>query len=251
VFQWRGDAGRDQWNRENHIYTLAKVISNNEEPLDRLLVFPVGTNLYVMDGHHRLAAYDTAGWTRGIPVEVFTGTLTVARLRALACNVKDKLQMTTQAKSEAAWRITKEDLGGLTAPQVVQLTGVSKRQVNYMRAAWKELNERNDKAPIEERVDREGLLDLTWPQARAKLNGEPLDQDFDADKWQQQKAQEVIDLMQKHNVTAGLLADIEITALVLEMLSEKLPAELIQTWAYKHFELIHEIVEDMPEEPPF
>jgi hypothetical protein len=162
VFQWRGDARRDQWNRQNHIYTLAKAISNSERPLDRLLVFPVGKCFYVIDGHHRLAAYDTAGWTKGIPVEVFTGTLTEARVRALACNVKDKLAMTAQAKSEAAWSITKENLGALKALQVVELTGVSLRQVRYMRQAWKELNEREDL----DDEDRARLPELTWQQAR-------------------------------------------------------------------------------------
>jgi hypothetical protein len=250
VFQWRGDAKRDQWSRANHIYTLAKAISDSEKPLDRLLVFRVGASFYVIDGHHRLAAYDTAGWTKGIPVDVFAGTLSAARVRALECNVKDKLAMTAQAKSDAAWRITKEDLGGLTATQVAQLTGVSRRQVFYMKRVWRELNERNDNAPIEDRVD---LLELTWMQARAKLNGEPLDEDFDPDKWQQQKAQAVIDLMQRHNITAGLLQDIEITALVIEMLSESLPARLIETWAHAHSDLIEELAEDIAQmpEPPF
>jgi hypothetical protein len=249
VFQWRGSAEHGQWDRKNHIYMLAKAISDNEKPLDRLLVLRVGSSYCVIDGHHRLAAYDTAGWTKDIPVEVFTGTLTEARVRALECNVKDKLAMTPQAKSEAAWRITKENLGGLTGQQVADKTGVSLRTVRNMRRVWRELNERNDKAPMGKRVD---LTKLTWKQACAMLNGETLDdEDFDANNWKRQKAQKVIDLMQKHNVTAGLLADVQITALVLEMLSERLPAALIETWAHKHFELIHEIVEDMPEELPF
>jgi hypothetical protein len=249
VFQWRGDAKRDQWNREDHIRTLAKAVSDSEKPLNRLLVFPVGESLYVIDGHHRLAGYDTAGWTQGIPVEVFTGTLTEARMRALLCNVKNKLPMTQQAKSEAAWRITKENLGELEAEQVAHWTGVSRRTIFYMRSTWKELNERNDKAPIEERVDRESLLELTWPRARAKLNGETLDDDFDPADWKRQKAQAVIDLMQRHNITAGLLQDTEITALVLEMLSERLPERLIETWAYSRPELIEELAEGIAEMP--
>ena len=248
VFQWRGSAKRGgQWDRKNHIYTLAKAISDNEKPLDRLLVFLVGTSFYVIDGHHRLAAYDTAGWTKGIPVEVFTGTLAAARVRALECNVKDKLAMTPQAKSEAAWRITKENLGDLTGQQVVDKTGVSLRTVRNMRRVWRELNERNDKAPMGKRVD---LTKLTWKQACAMLNGETLDdEDFDANNWKRQKAQKVIDLMQKHNVTAGLLADVQITALVLEMLSERLPAALIETWAYAHSDLIEELAEDNANRP--
>jgi hypothetical protein len=240
VFQWRGDARSDQWNRKNHIYTLAKAISNNEKPLDRLLVFPVGTSFYVIDGHHRLAAYDTAGWTRGIPVEVFAGTLSQARLRALACNVKDKLAMTTQAKSDAAWRITKENLGELEAKQVAQLTGVSPRTSFSMKSTWKELNERKDLTDDA----RAKLPKLTWKQARDMRDGKKLEMtDFDYNDWKYQRAEEVIDLMRRHNVIEGLLKDTGVTALALQMLHEDLPERLIEEWAGDHQELIEELVE--------
>ena len=61
VFQWRGSPDKDQWDRRNHIHTLAKAIKEQGRPLARLLVLPVGDHFYVIDGHHRLAAYDTAG----------------------------------------------------------------------------------------------------------------------------------------------------------------------------------------------
>ena len=138
----------------------------NAKPLTHLLVMPVGQRFYVIDGHHRLAAYDTAGWDKGIPVEVFPGDLTAARLLALSCNVRDKLPMTTHAKSEAAWQIVKEDLGGLTAQGIADRTGVSLRQVKYMRAAWKELPEAvaaAAEAAGEQPVDP---MKLTWAKAR-------------------------------------------------------------------------------------
>jgi hypothetical protein len=257
VFQWRGDGKRDQWTRKEHIYNLVKAISNRDKPLERLLVFPVGKCFYVIDGHHRLAAYDTARWTKGIPVEVFTGTLTEARVRALECNVKDKLAMTPQAKSEAAWRITKENLGGLTAAQVVEKTGISRRQVFNMRKVWKELNERDgindeDRARLNDQERallneeyRALLPELTWQQARDMWEGNTTEEDFDHDSWVKQKAQEVIDLMDRHNVTAGLLRDTEITAVVLERLKEGLPRALISEWAYEHRELIEELAADI------
>jgi hypothetical protein len=238
AFQWRGDAGRDQWNRQNHIYMLAKAIKDNEKPLDRLLVFPVGTSFYVIDGHHRLAAYDTAGWTKAIPVEVFAGTLTEAQLRALACNVKDKLAMTTQAKSAAAWRITKERLGALSAEQVAQLTGVSRRQVFYMKRIWKELNEQEDLTD----EDRAKLPKLTWKQACDMRDGKkPEMTDYDYDDWKYQKAEEVVDLIRKNNVAVGLLKDLGVTAIALRMLHEGLPERLIEEWASDHQELIEEL----------
>ncbi|XIA65695.1 ParB/RepB/Spo0J family partition protein [Bradyrhizobium sp. TZ2] len=98
VFQWRGGPDKDQWDRQNHIHTLAKALKEQGKSLASLLVMPVGQRFYVIDGHHRLAAYDTAEWTKDIPVEVFTGNLTEATLRALDDNVRDKLPMTAMAK---------------------------------------------------------------------------------------------------------------------------------------------------------
>jgi hypothetical protein len=243
VFQWRGDRRWDQWARDNHIYTLSKVIKDSGKPLDRLLVMPVGERFYVMDGHHRLAAYDTAGWAKGIPVEVFAGTLAQARVRALASNVKDKLPMTDQAKSEAAWTITKENLGDLTAEQVRQVTGKSIRTIRSMRQVWRELNARKD-------VDRDDLMKLTWMQARHLWEGKTLDTDnFDRDDWKQRQAQAVVDLIRKHNVAKGLLDDPEVTALALRMLSEKLPERLIEEWAGDHPELIAELAERIANPP--
>jgi ParB-like chromosome segregation protein Spo0J len=233
VFQWRGDHRRDQWTRENHIHTLAKALRDGE-PLDRLWVMPVGERFYVIDGHHRLAAYDTAGWTKGIPVEVFAGTLTEARVRALASNVKDKLPMTAQAKSEAAWRITKENLGDLKAKETARLTGVSLRQVRYMRKVWRELNERDD-------LNAEQLAPLTWKKARDLWEGKDMNGDFDQESWKEQKVQEVADLIRRHNVQKGLLEDVEVTAMALQRLSEGLPGALIEEWASDHQELISEL----------
>jgi ParB-like chromosome segregation protein Spo0J len=234
VFQWRGDRSQEQWDRENHIYNLAKVLQNSGKPLARLLVLPVGEGYYVIDGHHRLAAYDTAGWTKGIPVEVFVGSLTEARLKAFAGNVKDKLPMTTQAKNEGAWTITKENLGGLTANEVAHLTGISVRQVKNMRRVWRELNEL-------EGANRDELMAVTWPQARRLSEGKAEMGDFDREGWKEQKAQAIVDLIRKHNVAKALLDDAEVTALALRKLSEKLPERLIEELAFDYPELISEL----------
>ena len=253
VFQWRGDERRDRWNRQNHIYTLAKAISDGKRPLDRLMVFPVGTSFYVVDGHHRLAAYDSAGWTKGIPVEVFAGSLAEARLRALKCNVKDKLVMTTQAKSDAAWRITKENLGELAPEQVELATGVSRRTIFSMKSVWKELNERKDLTDD----DRAKLPKLTWKQARDMRDGKKTEMtDFDYNDWQYQQAEALIDLMRRHNVIISLLKDAGVTALALQMLSGDFPARLIEEWTGDYQELVEDLAKrianpDDADSPPF
>ncbi|WP_284280717.1 ParB/RepB/Spo0J family partition protein, partial [Bradyrhizobium liaoningense] len=144
VFQWRGGARADKREREEHIRTLATALKNQGTPLERLTVWPVAGRLYVLDGHHRLAAYDTVKWPKPIPVEVFEGDLDEARLRALAGNIKDKLRMTSRQKSEVAWRITKENIGKLSAEGVADATTISRRQAFVMRRVWRELNGRTD-----------------------------------------------------------------------------------------------------------
>jgi ParB-like chromosome segregation protein Spo0J len=66
--------------------SLAKALKERGVPLEPLLVFPVDGQFYVMDGHHRLAAYHTVSWKKHIPVEVFEGTFEEAHREALRRN---------------------------------------------------------------------------------------------------------------------------------------------------------------------
>jgi hypothetical protein len=245
VFQWRGK--QDRWERENHIYTLARALRNQEAPLEPLLVMPVGDRFYVIDGHHRLGAYDTAKWKKSIPVEVFKGALVEARLRAIEGNVRDKLRMSSASKSAAAWRITKENLGGLKPDQVADTTGISRRTAFAMKQVWKELNERTDLD--EEQVS--SLDKLTWKQARDLRDGRATsDDDFDEAAWKERKAEEVVELMRRHNVSIGLLYDVEVTSMALRMLSDTLPEALIEEWASDYPELISELAARIADPPP-
>ena len=65
-----------------------------------------------MDGHHRLAAYKTAGWKGDIPAIVFNGSLDEAVREALRRNRETKLPMTAKDRREAAWRLVKEGKQG-------------------------------------------------------------------------------------------------------------------------------------------
>ena len=76
VFQWRlenEDIGAD----ERHVMDLVWVLenANASKPLDPIVVYPIAARFFVLDGHHRLDAYHTAGWKGPVPVEHFPGTL--------------------------------------------------------------------------------------------------------------------------------------------------------------------------------
>lgn len=241
VFQWRGN--QDQLERQNHVYNLATALRNQRTPLEPLTVWPVDDKFYVIDGHHRLAAYDTAKWNKTIPVEVFAGTLDQARLRALEGNIKDKLRMTTAQKGASAWTITKENIGSLTADQVAEHADISRRLAFSMKQVWKELNERTDLSEDQ----REKLHGMTWKQARDFRDGIRDDDDFDQDEWKAKKADAIVKLIRDHNVEVSLLQDPEVTALALQMLNGRLPEMLIEQWAGDYPELIMQLAGRLPD----
>jgi hypothetical protein len=109
VFQWRLP-NENEGARDDHIQTLANAIRDTGKPLAPILVFTVGDAFYVVDGHHRLAAYDTAQWRKAIPATVFEGTLEGASDAGRAGNIRDKLPMSRNDKREAAWTLCKRVL---------------------------------------------------------------------------------------------------------------------------------------------
>ena len=108
AFQWRLP-NENEGARDDHIQTLSNAIRDTGKPLDPILVFTVRDAFYVVDGHHRLAAYDTAQWRKMIPATVFDGTLEGASDAGRAANIRDKLPMSRNDKREAAWTLGKRD----------------------------------------------------------------------------------------------------------------------------------------------
>lgn len=190
VFQWR-QCARDALRSNAHITTLVSVLRSTAKPFEPLLVFPAGGKCFVIDGHHRLAAYEVAGWDEPVPVEVFTGDLDSARMAALQCNCKDKLPMTKDDKLEAAWRLVKEE-GGVSKQQVVELGLASNGTVGNMRAKWREIKD--------ERDDR--LQQMSWGRARWWKPG--IVEEFDVEDWKERKIQELVDRLLKTGIATEL-----------------------------------------------
>ena len=103
LFQPRG------WQEEDeaHVQALVRALQRNGpgKLLDPVLVMFIGADLYVVDGHHRLAAYEAASVSGPVPVEHFHGTVQEAVLAAGRANHKDKLPMTTDERHNNAWRL--------------------------------------------------------------------------------------------------------------------------------------------------
>jgi len=216
VFQWRL-ANEDVANREEHILNMANAVVDSRKPLDAILVFPVGDKFYAMDGHHRLAAYDTARWIGSIPATAFRGTLEEAYLEALRLNSRNKLPMTKGDKQEAAWRLVKL---GLSRAQINQWTTVSTSNISTMKAKLTKLKDRG-------RTTDE-LAAVTWAQARR--DWEPEDREFDVDGWKERKANKIVAALLKANIAFMLREQPEITAIALERLDANLVARLMYEW---------------------
>ena len=161
AFQWRMPK-RNQIPSDDHILTLARAIQRGDE-MPPILVFPLGRDYYVMDGHHRLAAYDNAGWSKAIPAEVFTGSLKEAERVALRSNNKDKVSLTREDRTEAAWRLVRQRDPHDSIRSIMQDTGAGKGTVNNMRDALKKLEEQGH-TPDE-------IKGMTWGKARWQAKG--------------------------------------------------------------------------------
>lgn len=162
VFQHRRP---DRFASDRHVRELTDVAKVRD--LDRLTVWWDGKKWTVIDGHHRLRAYIRAGKSdHAVPVEVFQGTPEEALGRAAEANTKDKLQMSSSEKSNAAWRLVVMTEGRSKAQQA-QDAGVSERLVAHMRKT---------KAILMREPERvlEDLAMMSWQEARRTAAGETL-----------------------------------------------------------------------------
>ena len=146
VFQPRFDSivyapGRS----ESHVTQLAR-IAKRGSPLDPLKIAAFGNDWYLIDGHHRLQAYQQVGWCEPIPVQVLQSDLTGAARVDWAVrestndNKKNRLAMSDGDKMDAAWAaVAREDEGSVS--ETAERYGVSLRSVANMRKVAKTLTE--------------------------------------------------------------------------------------------------------------
>jgi ParB-like chromosome segregation protein Spo0J len=232
TFQWRVS----QFNKADsaeHLRVLTQALQNSNEPLDPIQVYrKEDGRYYVIEGHHRIAAYRKARWAQPVPVTVFEGTLDQARLAALEANVKNKLALSDPEKSEAAWKlITKFKHLKLSKSEIANRSGRSPSMVATMRKAERRLIE-TGKDP----------KTLTWTKARA-VGLEKAE--LSAQEWLEKKAQKIRDALLKANIVRELSKFPDATALALWMLNPNLPKRLIREWIVTDPDIRDEIAEEL------
>jgi len=219
AFQWRVPK-RNQIPSDDHILTLARAIQRGDE-MPPILVFPVGRDFYVMDGHHRLAAYDSAGWSKAIPAQVFTGSLREAERAALRSNNKDKLSLTREDRTEAAWRLVRQRDPQDSIKSIMQDTGASKGTVNTMRATLEKLAELGNSP--------EDINDMSWGKARWNAKGGR--EDHEHADWIEAEADKLVEDILRFKLGTRLTKNTDVTALALAKLNPALPDALMAEWA--------------------
>jgi ParB-like chromosome segregation protein Spo0J len=230
TFQWRVPRFNSV-DSDEHIRTLVRALKSAHQPLQPLLVFPVGKRFFVVDGHHRLAAYRKARWKGPIPVEVFEGTLDDARLAALEGNIRDKLRMSGPEKKEAAWKLVKD--GKLSKSEIVKRGVASDGTVSAMRKVLKTLEALKDYGG--------DLALLSWVEAR-RVGAEEKESD---PEWKTKKAMKIVDALKKAKIGQGFMKDPEVTALALQMLNPKLPGALARQWWFDDPDLKSEMADEL------
>jgi ParB-like nuclease domain len=225
VFQWRLP-NEDVAAKENHVGSLVRALQDTREPFDPLLVFPVRDRVYVIDGHHRLAAYRAVEWSRQVPVKLFTGTLENAQLEALKRNVKDKLPMNRDEKAEAAWRLVKT--GKHREPQIREATTIGRSNIYIMKTVLRRLQEKKQKNGKPEYSANDFAL-MSWKRARMLVRD--VEPEFSDEDYRQRNAKKMVDSLLRNNIGQGMSKDPAVTALALSMLNNRLPQDLMYQWA--------------------
>ena len=142
VFQPRVGRARDGAHNEDHVRELVQQLSNKPSEsrfLDPITVYAVGRVAYVVNGHHRLAAYKRARSTVEVPVTFFEGTLEEAAQQSIRANSKINLNMDKEDRNEGAWRLVvmdKTGAGKWTKVAIAEATGLSPRSVARMRSLY-------------------------------------------------------------------------------------------------------------------
>lgn len=120
---------------EQHIQELVRAIKSRGV-LDPITVMQIGPKSFVIDGHHRRAAYEEAGKLDGIPVVYFEGTIRAAVLEAGEANSKAKLPMDNTTRQNFGWRLVRE---GYSKREVMKSAAISRGQVSNMKRVQKAL----------------------------------------------------------------------------------------------------------------
>ena len=234
VFQWRGEAS-NLLAEEDLVRSLRRVLELGHE-LEPVDVTAIGGRYYLIDGHHRYAAYVVAG-RKQVPIRYFDGNLNAAHLLSLKRNIKDKLPMSRADKTEAAFTLVKHKMRGtlkgpggedMTWKNVADETTVSERLVYKMRAVLAETPD---------------AFERSWAATMLQTKHTEEDEEPYADVQGRKLAEQFMKLSH-----INFVKNPDVLAKALEAISEALPRALLEQWWGHAFEVLAERAEELGDE---
>lgn len=203
---------------ERHLGDLEAAI-RTQGTVEPLILWRCGGYSILLEGHHRLEAYQRVEKQRGalipIPVTWFEGTVEEAVIKASSANSRAKLPMSSTEKLDHAWKLVLSETFSLR--QIIDAASVSRRTVNNMRSVMKKLG-------------RDAHETKSWRSALSRAQGfSGWDQD-DADALVEAQAKEWADRLAKEFSTK-LAHQPEIAAKALAIYFNRVSSEVIKAWA--------------------
>jgi ParB-like chromosome segregation protein Spo0J len=164
--------------------------------------------MFVVDGHHRLAAYKDRKWPNPVPVRVYRGGRAVALRLAAADNSKLRLPLTQPERLDWAWKVVREaaeasakpemtaedeELAKLSQQDVAAMAGVGKSTVINMRKAIRLFEGMGDDITGQSSIPR--TLSGSWHRdQRAIFGSDPADwSEEQQEAWKRQSIAELTD----------------------------------------------------------
>lgn len=197
LFQPRFDSiGYAPGRSETHVAMLAKTAKRGE-PLDPIWVVSFGDKWYMVDGHHRLAAYRKAEWADEVPVKALATDLrgeqriNWAVEQSYSDNKKNRLALSELEKSDGAWRaVARGD--DLSKTAIASIYNVGVRTVGTMRETKRKLEAlgcpairmmqhgwRGAKGELRDREEDNGGTSSTWNEQQQRKLAKRLKPVFD------------------------------------------------------------------------
>jgi len=137
--------------------------------------------LIILDGRHRISAYQTLGIDASIPARMVSCPWREALLRSGHAHSRAALPLTSEQRADFAWRLVREPGTTYTKREIVNATAVGTRTVARMRARFREFVAAN----------REVEVSGSWwrdrKDAQQEAPGEPLDDE----RWEELKSEGV------------------------------------------------------------